>query len=399
MSKIRNWTVGTKIGVGYSIITLVLMVVVLVTIQKIKSMESITKRVAQLRTPTAHASLMMLNGMNHSLASLRGWVILGEEKFKEERASAWKDQIEPSLNKMKELSPNWTDSENINRLNLILAEIESFKKSQEKIESIAQTLENTPARKILLEEAAPLEKIIVNNLSKMIKEEIEAPSSASKKKLLGILADLETSISFSMEKVEEFMLSGKDFFKLHYLRQWEKFTKRFMELKSSQNQFSNSQMVAFKRIDLAQGKLNTLLKKILEIRSGEKWNLANHWLGDEAAPVAFKIKQLLNEMADSQEILLEADVEKVSSQTHYLIVLLVLLLFVGVLVSGVLGSSITRAISNPIRQVSQMAAELASGNYRQKRLPVESDDELGNLNKSFNKLLERLRSNEPSERK
>ena len=54
-------------------------------------MEIITKRVVELRTPTAHASLMMLNGINRSLASLRGWIILGDPKFQMERSIAWEE--------------------------------------------------------------------------------------------------------------------------------------------------------------------------------------------------------------------------------------------------------------------------------------------------------------------
>ena len=94
MFGLNKMRVGTKIGLGFGLITLTLMGVVLITIQQVKNMESITKRVVELRTPTAHSSLMMLNGMNHSLAALRGWVILGDAKFKEERHRAWEVHID-----------------------------------------------------------------------------------------------------------------------------------------------------------------------------------------------------------------------------------------------------------------------------------------------------------------
>ena len=89
MLNFKDMTIGKKVGLGFGVIVLILMGVVLLAIQQVRNMEIVTKRVVELRTPTAHASLMMLNGMNHSLASLRGWILLGDPKFKQERSIAW----------------------------------------------------------------------------------------------------------------------------------------------------------------------------------------------------------------------------------------------------------------------------------------------------------------------
>lgn len=85
LSWFLNMRIRTKVFAGFTLVTLILLVVILVIIQLVKEIESTTHRVVDLRSPTAQASLMMLNGMNHSLASLRGWVILGEEQFKRTR--------------------------------------------------------------------------------------------------------------------------------------------------------------------------------------------------------------------------------------------------------------------------------------------------------------------------
>jgi methyl-accepting chemotaxis protein len=149
--------------------------------------------------------------------------------------------------------------------------------------------------------------------------------------------------------------------------------------------------VAFNKIDRAMQKLGPLLEKIVRIRSQEGWNPANSLLGDKAAPIAFQIKEKLNEMSDSQSHLLQANMEAISKQTHRLIILLVLLFFVGALVSGVLGAAITNSVSEPIQKASRMARELAAGNLKQKKLPVVSNDELCELSQSLNQLLDRLK--------
>jgi methyl-accepting chemotaxis protein len=390
MFKFRDMTIGKKVGFGFGVINLILMGVVLLIIQQVKSMEVVTKRVVELRTPTAHASLMMLNGINHSLASLRGWIILGDPKFQKERSIAWEEQINPSLQLMHGLAPNWTDPENQVRLKSIEEEINYFKMAQQKIEDIAQTPENSPAQKILFEKAEPLEKSIISIVSKMIQLEMKGKASIKHQQQLEILANIETAVSLALERADEFLLSGKQEFKKESQKNWQKSVEYMKVLQSRKNSLAKEQAQNFKKLNSGLEQLGSLLEEIVRIRSGTDWNLANHWVKTDAAPVAFRIKELLSDMTSVQEELLEIDVEEVSSRTHYLIVLLVALFFSVVLISGVLGANITRSISEPILKVCKLADELAHGNHKNKRLPVLARNEWGTLSQSFNELLDRL---------
>lgn len=390
MFNFRDLSIGKKVGLGFGAITLILMGVVLLTIQQVTTMEVITKRVVDLRTPTAHASLMMLNGINHSLASLRGWIILGDPKFQTERALAWAEQINPSLKQMHQLAPLWTDPENKARLQNIEKEIDEFNKVQQKIEDIARTPENSPAQQILFDKAEPLEKTIVATVSTMIKQNMKGKISHQNKQLLEILANIETTTSLALERADEFLLSGKQEFKKESLENWGKSAASLQALQEHTKNFSQQQLKNFESLQDALHQFDPLLKDIIRIRSGEDWNRANYWLKTEAAPLAFRIKGLLNEMTAVQEQLLENDVENISSRTHYLIVLLVALFVTAVLISGLLGANITRSISEPILDICKQADELAHGNDTKKRLPVHSRNELGTLSQSFNQLLDRL---------
>lgn len=385
-------TIGKKVGLGFGLITLILMGVVLLTIKQVGTMEIITKRVVELRTPTAHASLMMLNGINHSLASLRGWIILGDPKFQTERSIAWKEQINPSLQQMHGLAPNWTDAKNKSRLQSIEEEINNFKKAQQKIEDIARTPENFPAQKILFEQAEPLEKSIVTIVSKMIRREMKENKTPKNKRLVEILANIETTTSLALERADEFLLSGKQEFKNESLENRNKNAEYLLLLMKNKSKLSKEQVKSFESLQDKINKFGPLLKEIIRIRSGEEWNLASHWVKTDAAPVAFQIKKLLNEMTLVQEELLENDVEEISQKTHFLIVLLVALFFTAALISGVLGANITRSISEPILDICKLTDEIAHGNQSKKRLPVISQNELGTLSQSFNQLLDRLQA-------
>ena len=390
MFNFKDMTIGKKVGLGYGVITLILMGVVLLTIQQVRTMEIVTKRVVELRTPTAHASLMMLNGINHSLASLRGWVLLGDKKFKTERSIAWKEQINPSLKLMHGLAPKWTNPENQIRLKSIEEEISNFKTAQQKIEDIAQTPENSPAQKILFNQTEPLEKSIVSTLSKMIELGFKDKATNKNKRQVEILANIETTTSLALERADEFLLSGKEEFKKESLEIWKKNAEYMKVLSKNKNNLSKEQLKIFESLQNGLNQFGPLLEKIIKIRSGDEWNQANHLVQVEAAPAAFRIKELLNEMTTVQEQLLENDVEEISTKTHFLIVLLVALFISAALLSGVLGANITRSISEPILDVCRLADELAHGSSKRKRLPVGSQNELGTLAESFNQLLDRL---------
>ena len=390
MFNFKDMTIGKKVGFGFGFMTLILMGVVLLTIQKVRTMETITKRVVELRTPTAHASLMMLNGINHSLASLRGWIILGDQKFQTERSIAWEEQINPSLNQMHGLAPNWTDPENKTRLKSIEKEITNFKAVQKKIEDIAQTSENSPAQKILFTQAEPLEKSIVATVSKMIRMEMGNNKTSKDKQLIEALGNIETTTSLALERADEFLLSGNPEFKKESLDNWKKNIAYMSVLKKYKNNFNKAQIKNFESLQVKLNQFGPLLEQIIRIRSGAEWNLANHWVKTDAAPVAFRIKELLQEMTSVQEELLESDVAEISRKTHFLVVLLVALFFSAALISSALGANITSSISKPILDVCNLADEIAHGNQTKKRLPVFSGNELGTLSQSFNQLLDRL---------
>jgi len=390
MFNFKDMTIGKKVGFGFGFMTLILMGVVLLTIQKVRTMETITKRVVELRTPTAHASLMMLNGINHSLASLRGWIILGDQKFQTERSIAWEEQINPSLNQMHGLAPNWTDPENKTRLKSIEKEITNFKAVQKKIEDIAQTSENSPAQKILFTQAEPLEKSIVVTISEMIRTGMKDNKNSKDKQLIEALGNIETTTSLALERADEFLLSGNPEFKKESLDNWKKNIAYMSVLKKYKNNFNKEQIKNFESLQVKLNQFGPLLEQIIRIRSGAEWNLANHWVKTDAAPVAFRIKELLQEMTSVQEELLESDVAEISRKTHFLVVLLVALFFSAALISSALGANITSSISKPILDVCNLADEIAHGNQTKKRLPVFSGNELGTLSQSFNQLLDRL---------
>src|SRR5690606_282325 len=86
-------TLGKKISLGFALVMLVLTSATLVTIRQVRQVRSYTGKLTNVRVPMATASLELMNGINHSSSALRGWLVMGNEKYIEERQVAWDVEI------------------------------------------------------------------------------------------------------------------------------------------------------------------------------------------------------------------------------------------------------------------------------------------------------------------
>lgn len=172
-------TVGRKIGFGFATTVAVMIAIVTATMFQLGDVQKLNDRITNVRTPTAVASLTFLNGVNQSLAGLRGYILLGNDKFKEERQQAWQLSILPQLEKLKSLSRNWTNQENIKRFQEIEQVVPEFQKAQEEIEAISKSDLKT-AKEWLGSKAAPRAFAIKERLEKMAASQRELAAADSK---------------------------------------------------------------------------------------------------------------------------------------------------------------------------------------------------------------------------
>lgn len=97
MELMKNISVAKKMIVGFGVMIMVIVIIVGVTLFQLNGISNLNQRIGSLRVPTAQNSEKILLGIHHALAALRGYMILGKEKFKTERAEAWKTEINAIL--------------------------------------------------------------------------------------------------------------------------------------------------------------------------------------------------------------------------------------------------------------------------------------------------------------
>ncbi|MBE9539999.1 MAG: HAMP domain-containing protein [Proteobacteria bacterium] len=375
---LSNLSLSKKLGASFGAATLILVVIVVLNNVQLKSSSAVSTRITDIRVPTAMASLQMLNGTNHALAALRGWMLLGMDGFKEARAEAWDEDVRPALATLKAASKNWTNPENVVRLEEIEQILGDFERYQIEIEDIAQTEDNVPAVKMLLNQAAPQAQIIVSNITRMIDLEAKLPATRERKALLGMMADVRGTMGLSLANIRAFLLSGDAIFKDKFDVLWAKNIRRFKDLGDNAHLLNPEQLEAFEALSNARAIFSPLPLQMLEMRAGTDWNTSNYWLATKAAPLGGRLSVILKEMSANQKGLLNADATLLQDKTSEMMYFGWILLLVGAAISVFMGWLVTRYLVGQIGRVVEVLVAIAEGDLSSK-IEINSKDETGRM--------------------
>ena len=380
-----------KIGMGFGVMALLLVAAISITIYEVNQIKKLTDDMVDLRVPSAQASLGMLSGMQESLAGLRGWMLLGNPKFKDARQDAWNNWIDPSMATLNEMSKSWTNPENVKRLAEMQGSIEKFRKYQVEIEDIAQTADEEPALKILLNDAAPRAAKLVSLITRMIDLEAKQGADELRKSILYMMADVRGTTGLGLAAIRAYLLSGDEKFTKEFDKLWDKNTRRFNDLSENYSHLSADQKDAFNEFQRIRKEFAVLPPKMFEIRGSKQWNIANFWLGTKAAPEAEKINTLLEALVKDQTALLNTDASGVDELITALDEMEWALLVIGIVFSILMVYLFTKVIASPILRMSETIKAIADNKDLTLAVPVQGRDEIGEMSFAFNNMIENIR--------
>ncbi len=381
--------IRNRLIVGFAALLLVLATAVGITLWKVRSVDREIGRIIDLRVPTAFSSAALINDINASLAHLRGWMLTGKTGFKAERAAVW-NNIGRLRDDMDRLSANWTNPANVAAWADFKVVLNEFRGAQERVEDIANTPDETPATKLLVEKAAPLAAVMVNSITTMIDAESELGATAERKALLGTMADVRGTTGIALASIRAFLLTGDEGFREDFEVQWATNEKRISELSAKRHLLSAAQMIAFAELSKVRAEFAPLPGEMLRIRGSEKWNMANYLLVTEAIPRADKLLTILagaktedasrvGGMVENQRFLLANDADDLANDTRTLISIEWVLLLSGLFIAIVVALFTARSLVNPIRAMTDAMGRLAEGDVTIDVPAREREDEIGEM--------------------
>ena len=376
-----------RLILGFSVLCVLLAAVVGTTIIKVRTVSESTDRTINLRVPTAMTASDMVAGVYASLASLRGWLITGNEAFKAERAVLWKD-IQSRGSEMDRLSSQWTVEQNKVDWKQARPLLDELRNAQDKAEAIAHTIDEQPAAKLLATEAAPLAKLMLQKATSIINEEGGIASTDARKSLLIDFADMRGSMAMAIGAIRAYLLTADVSFKNEFEELWALNQKKFDALSKRRSEMTADQQKAFDSLIEARAKFAPLPQKMFEIRASDRWNMAQWFLTNEAAPRANKLLDIFAGAKDSagsrsggmvsrQQDSLKTDGTMVLAETSFLMTLLWVLMGVGIGVAATVVYVTNRSIVPPILEMVAAMGQLAGGDHGVEIPATDKKDEIG----------------------
>ena len=384
-----------KLLTGFGSILIIMIIISVMTHYSIKATEEIEHRLLHVRLPTVAAGANLENGLNLSLAGLRGYMILGENPkkatvFKNERARGWK-KIDDAVMEMREFSKGWTVPKNVELLKEMEGLIEQFRDAQQEVEDISHTDKNIASFNILLTDAAPRAAKVLKAISDLIDEEATLESTEARKKLLKLMADSRGSFAIGLANIRAYLLSGNTKFRDIFLAKWDVNEERFQQISGMSGLFTASQSNNWNEYSNMREEFIELPEKMFASRASKDWNLANYWLGTKAAPKAKAILSILHDMRMSQEKLKAIDESDLKEQTKFADLSVMVGTLVGVVLGIIIALLISRKIVNALTLVVNRAKDIANGDLTGGNLPVTTQDEIGDLTENINHMSNSLR--------
>ena len=211
----------------------------------------------------------------------------------------------------------------------------------------------------------------------------------NKSESVQLIKDLRITVETEKSSLYGYVINGDEESLTAFTEAQLNFDKILTQLKPLIEDRNDKQIIA--GLDLLQSRYSSTAMQVIDSKK-QNDSAAYLELIASQAPVLEKFSSTAERFVKLQEDDLKAAADQTFDQVAH-IKILVLTLTAAALLLGVLASIlISRAISNPIRKLQKMAAQIAEGDLRNTLVEIKNKDEIGQLAQAFNNMGNHLRS-------
>ena len=391
-----NMSLRTKLAISFGGIFLLLLISTSFNLYSVSKVHDINQRIAQLRFANVNAGKDIANGINQSLAALRGYMLLGNipqkaQTMKKQRLDAWKT-IDKNLAAFDKSAKYWTEPNNVKMLSTLKQDLAAFRQAQQEVEDIAQSPENIPAYQLLLTQAAPRASKIMADITQIIDIESTLSATTERKLLLKLLADSRGSFAIGLANIRAYLLSGAPTFKQSFKEKWAINQLRHDQINAKYiNLFTAKQREVWQQYQSVREEFSTLPLKMFSLRDAPDWNQANHILGNKAAPQANLALSTLSQMRRSQDSLLDNDLNLLAQTETEQYASLIGSGILSLIISIIIAIWFSNNLLNRLLPILSKARKIADNNLATPELKVNGHDEISELTQAVNTMSNSLK--------
>ncbi|MDW2173711.1 methyl-accepting chemotaxis protein [Vibrio sp. 1637] len=384
-----NLTISGKLQLSFVLLAVLFMASAVFTYRNVTTVEQYASSLLKSDLPTVDTSRGIQQSVQASLSSIRAYMLLGGD---EEASTRLSEDVRNIMASTDESLPTLQALISEQDFQAIQTQWDAVKVSLNKLIELSHSDENLPAHNLFINEAAPIAEVALDQLQSLINEESGNPFGGDRKRLFKVYADSYTSLANALSALRDFLLYGQQdhLDKYHDLIKYH--NQSVAEIDSKLDRLTDNDQSLWSLFKEMQQLYFPLAEQVIALRQSPEWNESNLLMANELLPAADALDQSLETIVLAQQSRADQSGQGINqSIKNVLTTMLIaaaLVLFAAVAISKYMGNTIGRRVKN----LSERAKTIASGDVSQPPLTVVGKDELADLTDSINRMNQSLAS-------
>ncbi len=384
-----NLTISGKLQLSFVLLAVLFMASAVFTYRNVTTVEQYASSLLKSDLPTVDTSRGIQQSVQASLSSIRAYMLLGGD---EEASTRLSEDVRSIMASTDESLPTLQALISEQDFQAIQTQWDAVKVSLNKLIELSHSDENLPAHNLFINEAAPIAEVALDQLQSLINEESGNPFGGDRKRLFKVYADSYTSLANALSALRDFLLYGQQdhLDKYHDLIKYH--NQSVAEIDSKLDRLTDNDQSLWSLFKEMQQLYFPLAEQVIALRQSPEWNESNLLMANELLPAADALDQSLETIVLAQQSRADQSGQGINqSIKNVLTTMLIaaaLVLIAAVAISKYMGNTIGRRVKN----LSERAKTIASGDVSQPPLTVVGKDELADLTDSINRMNQSLAS-------
>ncbi|MCS0044680.1 HAMP domain-containing methyl-accepting chemotaxis protein [Vibrio antiquarius] len=384
-----NLTISGKLQLSFVLLAVLFMASAVFTYRNVTTVEQYASSLLKSDLPTVDTSRGIQQSVQASLSSIRAYMLLGGD---EEASARLSEDVRNIMASTDESLPTLQALISEQDFQATQSQWDAVKVSLNKLIKLSHSDENLPAHNLFINEAAPIAEVALDQLQSLINEESGNPFGGDRKRLFKVYADSYTSLANALSALRDFLLYGQQdhLDKYHDLIKYH--NQSVAEIDSKLDRLTDNDQSLWSLFKEMQQLYFPLAEQVIALRQSPEWNESNLLMANELLPAADALDQSLEAIVLAQQSRADQSGQGINqSIKNVLTTMLIaaaLVLFAAVAISKYMGNTIGRRVKN----LSERAKTIASGDVSQPPLTVVGKDELADLTDSINRMNQSLAS-------
>ncbi|MHA2828547.1 HAMP domain-containing methyl-accepting chemotaxis protein [Vibrio harveyi] len=384
-----NLTISGKLQLSFVLLAVLFMASAVFTYRNVTTVEQYASSLLKSDLPTVDTSRGIQQSVQASLSSIRAYMLLGGD---EEASTRLSEDVRNIMASTDESLPTLQALISEQDFQAIQSQWDAVKVSLNKLIELSHSDENLPAHNLFINEAAPIAEVALDQLQSLINEESGNPFGGDRKRLFKVYADSYISLANALSALRDFLLYGQQdhLDKYHDLIKYH--NQSVAEIDSKLDRLTDNDQSLWSLFKEMQQLYFPLAEQVIALRQSPEWNESNLLMANELLPAADALDQSLETIVLAQQSRADQSGQGINQSIKNvlttMLIAAVLVLFAAVAISKYMGNTIGRRVKN----LSERAKTIASGDVSQPPLTVVGKDELADLTDSINRMNQSLAS-------